>query len=253
MSQAAAEKSAPSQATVVNSQVETGATPVMATTSSANVETSPTVETAVAPALHETAAESESSKTGNRYLAPPSARIASAGNDASRGPMQPGSAASRRLAELGVPTRSIYTVVSALAIVMGAFLLFVWVLKRGGRRSLGRNALPSDVVSVLGRVPLAARQFAELVRVGNKLVLISLTPTGAETLTEVTDPAEVDRLVGLCQQSNPFSTTRAFEQVFQQMSSETTPSGFLGGEAFMTTPATPVAAYRANRGGTARG
>ena len=67
--------------------------------------------------------------------------------------------------------------------------------------SAGARHLPADVVSVLGRVPLAARQFAELLRVGNKLVLVSLTPTGAETLTEVTDPAEVDRLVGLCQQA----------------------------------------------------
>ena len=53
----------------------------------------------------------------------------------------------------------------------------------------GRGSLPTDVVSVLGRVPLAARQLAELLRVGNKLVLVSLTPTGAQTLTEVTDPA----------------------------------------------------------------
>jgi flagellar biogenesis protein FliO len=253
MSHAAAEKAAPSQTAVVNSQVEPGATPAASTTASANVEASPIVETAVVPAAQDSAAESASSESDSRYLAPPSTRMASAGKDASRGPIQPAGAASRRLAEFGVPTQSISTTLTALTIVIGAFLLFMWALKRGGRRKAGRNALPSDVVSVLGRVPLAARQFAELLRVGNKLVLISLTPTGAETLTEVTDPAEVDRLVGLCQQGNPFSTTRAFEQVFQQMSSETTPSGFLGGEAFMTTPATPVAAYRSNRRGTARG
>jgi hypothetical protein len=105
---------------------------------------------------------------------------------------------------------------------------------------------------VLGRVPLAARQFAELLRVGNKLVLVSLTPSGAETLTEVTDPAEVDRLVGLCQQSNPYSTTKAFEQVFQQMSTEPAPPGFLGSEALMSSIASPASAYRAHRGGSSR-
>jgi flagellar biogenesis protein FliO len=146
-----------------------------------------------------------------------------------------------------------YTVLSALAIVIGAFLLFTWAVKRGGRAARRRGQLPADVVSVLGRVPLTARQFAELLRVGNKLVLVSLTPNGAETLTEVTDPAEVDRLVGLCQQNNPFSTTKAFEHVFQQMSAEPTPGGFLGNEAVMNSLASPVGAYRANRGGALRG
>ena len=126
-----------------------------------------------------------------------------------------------------MPTSSLYTVACALTIVIGAFLICAWLLRRGTTSSA--TVLPTDVVSVLGRVPLAARQFAELLRVGNKLVLVSLTPGGVETLTEVTDPAEVDRLVGLCQQSNPHSTTQAFEQIFQQIAHER-PSGFFGND-----------------------
>jgi flagellar biogenesis protein FliO len=223
-------------------------------TASSNVaEAAPIVDSTVAQSAHTAPIESASTKSGGRYLAPPSAQFAPAGNDEPAGQGQPANAASRRLAEFGVPTQSIYTVLCALAIVIGAFLLFTWALKRGGRAASRRGALPADVVSVLGRVPLAARQFAELLRVGNKLVLVSLTPNGAETLTEVTDPAEVDRLVGLCQQSNPFSTTKAFEQVFQQMSAEPTPGGFLGNEAVMSSLASPVGAYRAHRGGALRG
>ena len=97
------------------------------------------------------------------------------------------------------------------------------------RRSRTR-VLPEEVVSVLGRVPLAARQFAELVRVGNKLVLVSITPTGAEPLTEITDPAEIDRLVGLCRQRTKGSSTDEFDQVFRQLAEETAPAGFLGDE-----------------------
>ena len=131
----------------------------------------------------------------------------------------------------GIPTQAIYTVITGLAIVIGAFLIFAWALRRGGKNSnRRRGALPSEVVSVLGRAPLAARQFAELLRVGNKLVLVAMTPTGPTTITEVTDPVEVDRLVGMCQQFEPHSTTKAFEQVFQQFSSEPTSGGFLGGE-----------------------
>ena len=160
-------------------------------------------------------------------------------------------AALQPLIDSVMPLGSIYTVMSALAMVIGVFLVFAWLLRRGGRKSAA--ALPADVVSVLGRVPLAARQFAELLRVGNKLVLVSLTPTGAETLTEVTDPVEVDRLVGLCQQYNPQSTTKAFEQVFRQLSRESAPSGFLGNDSLPATLSSAAAAYRAHRGDSARG
>ena len=54
-----------------------------------------------------------------------------------------------------------------------------------------------------GRAPLAGRQHVHLLRCGSKLLLVSVTPGGAETLTEVTDPAEVDRLAGLCRQAHP--------------------------------------------------
>jgi hypothetical protein len=75
--------------------------------------------------------------------------------------------------------------------------------------------------------------------VGNKLVLVSLSPGGIQTLTEVTDSAEVDRLAGLCQQSNPHSATKAFEQVFRQLAREPAPSGFLGGETLLPTFSPP--------------
>jgi flagellar biogenesis protein FliO len=159
-------------------------------------------------------------------------------------------AAARRIGELGLPMRSLYTIGSALTIVIGAFLLFAWAVRRGSGKT---QSLPTEVVSVLGRVPLAARQFAELLRVGNRLVLVSLTPTGAETLTEVTDPAEVDRLVGLCQQFAPQSTTKAFDQVFRQLSREPAPPGFLGNESLAESISSAAAAYRTHRGEHARG
>jgi flagellar biogenesis protein FliO len=112
--------------------------------------------------------------------------------------------------------------------------------------------LPEEVVSVLGRVPLAARQVAELVRVGNKLVLISITPHGAEPLTEITDPAEIDRLVGLCHQGAKGSSTEEFDQIFRKLADESAPAGFLGDEAprvesRLTPSADVFAAYRGAR------
>jgi flagellar protein FliO/FliZ len=201
--------------------------------------------TPVTQAAHEESAAPHDSAA--RRLAPPSNR-----NDTGSLQAGQGNPRIRRLTEFGVPVQSIYTVITALAIVLGAFLLFAWALRRGGKYAGSRRGmLPADAVSVLGRTPLAARQFAELLRVGNKLVLVAMTPAGPTTLTEVTDPVEVDRLVGLCQQIEPHSTTKAFEQIFQQLSHEPAGNGFLGSDPLPTSISTAASAYRSHRG-TAR-
>jgi len=101
---------------------------------------------------------------------------------------------------------SLVTVGGSLAVVLGLFLMVAWLL----------TPLPSEVVEVLGRAPLAGRQQLHLLRCGRKLLLVSVTPAGAETLTEISEPEEVDRLAGLCQQARPGSATQAFRQVFEQ-------------------------------------
>ena len=82
---------------------------------------------------------------------------------------------------------------SRLAIVLGLFggLLIVqrWL---GGQRLA---AVPSDVIQVYGRVPLNARQYLLLVRVGERLLILLESPQGTSRLGEITDPAEVSRLV----------------------------------------------------------
>ncbi len=112
----------------------------------------------------------------------------------------------------GLP--SVATVVGALAVVLGIFFAVMWGMRRAAPGAL--TALPSQVVEVLGRAPLAGRQQVHLVRCGNKLLLVSVTPDAAETLTEITDPTEVDRLAGLCEQMRPHSSSAAFRRVFQQ-------------------------------------
>lgn len=156
-------------------------------------------------------------------------------------------AASDVLPSFGVPFESMYTTGAALAVVLGLFLLFAGLVRRGTKKS--NSVLPEEVVSVLGRVPIAARQFAELIRVGNKLVLVSVTPGGAEPLTEITDPIEIDRLVGLCRSRTKGSSTDEFDQIFRKLADETAPSGFLGHEvprvdSRLAAPADVFAAYR---------
>jgi flagellar biogenesis protein FliO len=106
------------------------------------------------------------------------------------------------------------TVAGSLAVVLGLFFLVAWGMRRAAPR--GSVLLPAEVFEVLGRAPLAGRQQAHLLRCGRKLLLVSVTPAGIETLTEVTEPLEVDRLAGLCRQAQPQGPTAAFRQIFQQ-------------------------------------
>jgi flagellar biogenesis protein FliO len=122
------------------------------------------------------------------------------------------SAATQGKGPAGLP--AMVTTGGSLAVVLGLFFLLAWVFRRSAPRASA--LLPGEVFEVLGRAPLAGRQQVHLLRCGNKLLLVSVTPGGAETLTEVTDAAEVDRLAGLCRQGHPQSASAAFRQVFEQ-------------------------------------
>jgi len=113
-------------------------------------------------------------------------------------------------------TLAILTMFGSLAVVLGLFLGLMWFLRRGLPK--GTRQLSGEVVEVLGRAPLAGRQQMHLIRFGNRLLLVSVTPGGAETLAEITDPVEVDRLAGICQQGHVHSTTNTFRQIFRQLS-----------------------------------
>lgn len=131
-----------------------------------------------------------------------------------------------------IPKIESFTTASAgLAIVVGLFLVCMWLLRRAGPKPT--SPLPTEAVAVLGRVPLAARNFAHLLQVGNKLVLVAITPDGVAPITEVTDPAEVQRLLGLCLRTHKQSTTAEFHNVLQQLAKEPA-SGFLGNDVAAT-------------------
>jgi flagellar biogenesis protein FliO len=158
-----------------------------------------------------------------------------------------GESSSDIFSRFGLPANSIYSTVAALVFVLGLFFLCMWTLRRGGKNK--STALPPAVVSVLGRVTLAPKHFAELLRIGNKLVLVSLTPDGPKPITEVSDPAEVDRLTGLCQQLDSKSSSQEFEKMFRELANDRTTGGFLGDEAQVVSVPPDLAAFRSSGGG----
>ena len=102
---------------------------------------------------------------------------------------------------------------ASLGIVLGLFLMVAWAVRRG----MPRNAalLPREAVEILGRAPLVGRQQVHLVRCGNKVLLLSVSAASVETLTEITDRAEVERLGEICRQAGG-GAAASFRQVFGQ-------------------------------------
>jgi flagellar biogenesis protein FliO len=160
------------------------------------------------------------SDAATRRLAPPTAAAADAASEVK-------SSTGGSLPFAFTKLESFSTAGAGLAIVVGLFLICVWMLRRGGAKTSG--VLPADAFAVLGRAPLTPQSFAHLLRLGNKLVLVAMSPDGIQPLTEITDPMEVDRLTGLCASGRGHGPSAEFQQVLAQLSREPA-RGFLGGE-----------------------
>lgn len=135
----------------------------------------------------------------------------------------PNESAARRSPVGSLP--SPLTVASSLAIVLGLFFVVMVFLRRGG--STGLQLLPREALDILGRAPLPGRQQVYLIRCGGKVLLVSVTTGGAETLTEITDPREVERLAALCHQGKPDSASATFRHVLNELGAQPHAPGFV--------------------------
>lgn len=107
------------------------------------------------------------------------------------------------------------TTVSGLSIVLALVGVAAFFLRKQMPRLAG--ILPEEVIHVLGKRYLDQRQCIQLVRIGNRiLVLGSSTQHGLRTLTEITDPMEVDQLAGQCAQARPYSASQNFSTILSQ-------------------------------------
>ncbi len=115
-----------------------------------------------------------------------------------------------------------WVVISSLAIVLGLFFLVVWVSRRALPKASAN--LPKEVLELLGRSPLGSRHHLQLVRLGHRLLLISVTQDGAETLSEITDQDEVNDVVASCRRQAADSVSGTFRNVLFQLGAGRTSS-----------------------------
>ncbi len=107
--------------------------------------------------------------------------------------------------------------IASLSVVIGVFLVLTYLFRKSTHTQKG-VALPKEVVQVLGRCTLAPRQQLYLLRFGHRLVLVTHQLGQTETISEIDDPIEVDRIAGLCEQSAKGSVSESFRQVLEQVS-----------------------------------
>ncbi len=114
---------------------------------------------------------------------------------------RPASAAANRSTGTPTPSRAKptnwTTTTASLLFVLTLIAGGAYFFRRQGRRIAG--LLPEEVVQFLGRRYLDQRQSLQLVRCGSKiLILTNSTQHGLRTLSEITDPLEVEMITRQC-------------------------------------------------------
>lgn len=88
---------------------------------------------------------------------------------------------------------------ATLIMVVSLFLLVVFVL-RIRKPGIRKGGLPENIVAILGQKQINPTQTLQLVRLGSKLLLVSTSATGSQTLGEITDQDEVCQIETLCRE-----------------------------------------------------
>lgn len=102
---------------------------------------------------------------------------------------------------------SLVSTAVSLSLIVGALFVAGRWMKRNGFR--GPQQLPNEAFELLGRRTLEPRAAVHLVKLGSRVLLLGVGADGVRTLSEVDDPAEVERLIRACDQeakSDSFSS-----------------------------------------------
>ncbi len=109
---------------------------------------------------------------------------------------------------------SIWGTFGALLVVISIIFVIAKLFKK--HHPLGSTNLPLEVMEVLGKRPLDARQTIHFVRCGSRILILGSSPAGLEMLSEVLDPVEVDLITGMCRErAHSGRSNNTFLNLFQ--------------------------------------
>ena len=118
-------------------------------------------------------------------------------------------------------SKSLVTTFGALCIVLGLFMGFLWLMKRNG--GMQSNPEHAPLVEVLGSYRIGPRNDVSVVRFGSKLLALSVSGNGTETLAELDDPQEVAYLTELCGTTNSATVPWRLRQAIDNLAESHTP------------------------------
>ncbi|HAH48735.1 MAG TPA: hypothetical protein DCM07_28630 [Planctomycetaceae bacterium] len=117
---------------------------------------------------------------------------------------------------------SIWGTFGALLVVISIILVGAKLFKK--HHPLGSAGLPREVMEVLGKKPLDARQTIHFVRCGSRILILGSSPAGLEMLSEVVDPVEVDLITGMCREgAESARAANSFRNLFQSVQKKEEP------------------------------
>ena len=109
-------------------------------------------------------------------------------------PLRPLNTPSDRLVEPSVSEQPGWlTAMVSLVGVAGMLLLITKVLQK--RSAPGKGRLPTAVLEVLGKASLDYKHNLFLVRWGSRLLLVTVSANGLQTLAELRDPDEINQML----------------------------------------------------------
>lgn len=107
---------------------------------------------------------------------------------------------------------------ASLGVVLAIVFGIRWVLKRGG--VVTPSVSSGSVVEVLSRTTVAPRSHVVLLRVGQRILVVSDSSAGMRTLASVHDAEEVAELLGAVDSAKSTSMSQNFGSVMKKLSGQ---------------------------------
>ncbi len=123
------------------------------------------------------------------------------------------------------------SIIGSLLVVIAVFLLLMTLMKKITPQ--GKRILPSEVFENLGHSFLTQKLQVHLLRVGNKLVLVSVTQDGVSPITEVENPDDVVPIIATCRGGDRSSSSNLFKRTLSELS-KTGKDSYFGEDASST-------------------
>jgi flagellar biosynthetic protein FliO len=113
-------------------------------------------------------------------------------------------------------TTSVWWVFMSLSLVLALIAGTAYILRRflPGSQRVGR----SSAIEILSRSTINPKQSLCLVRLGNKLLLVGLSPNHMSCLANIDDPEEIAQISGLLEKDSVHSVSNTFGRLFHKES-----------------------------------